>query len=964
MLIATLRDQVQDLFTQVSQLNGKLVQSYGRVADLEDDIHAHSSQLRASSLKIAQLELERSQHLSALNEGVLVERSHVTTELSRLMERATEEAARRGQAESARAEIEKDLDDLSANLFGQANTMVAQARVAQAISERKVAEAEQALRGAEDAVALMQQQMQALQEEKEMALREAEQMRSRMGKGKWIEKEPQTPTMGPLRMLRLHAPYQEFILFVSHLRSLRSSSTTLPALSTLLPLPLLARLQTEDTDPTVRLDLAPSLNWLSRRSVLSAIHNGELNIEPMTATHLLHELSSTNISCALCGTAIFPSDAADSKHPRPPAHPRSRTTSSSGAWVSSASSLFKNTLGSSTPVSAASPLPSPPLEPKAQKPAPTQIYIFRLSPSHSTSSLPMPLPLGSSPSRQGHPTTPLSPTSAKPAQIYPLCTNGWCLRRLRATCSLWAFVRIALVEKIWEEAELAAAHSTTAANGVIHSPVPKRPGAAPLPVATEEKPPIPPRRRSKMGGLWSALGSLANSSSSSSLATAAPEPPKERSLPPPPPPRAHPITPPRSVKTTPTQPTQPIGPPPIPRRNASRGASSDGGSSPEVPTRPPLPQRNSSRPDVPSRGRALSVVESVEEKSIYSKDEKAPPLPQPVDANHDEKTEQVKVPDADVPASEDAKKEDPVRAPTPSESQSDGFHTPLDELSSAPLSRQVSQRTDRSEAETSGTSEPTLVPLPESASQTPVQAAFPPNVQDNPTPATHAPPPLPPRHMSPARAASPSHQEAPVRPPSRSGSGSPAPPPIPRRAAARAARPLSAIATAPPITAEDVKEPVAEKEHREPTKTTEAEPGPGPTVDAAAPASDALAEDGPKADSIPAPEVADAPKSDHAVAAAPEEKKVEAPSTAAVNGSPDVPKAAEEASLSSSLTETSAPMQESTPPAPLKHAPEETPKAEDDDGQYVGDATWEERAWKELARLREDMFWARVGGLR
>lgn len=39
------------------------------------------------------------------------------------MERVTEEAAQRGQAENAKLEIEKDLDDLSANLFNQANTM-------------------------------------------------------------------------------------------------------------------------------------------------------------------------------------------------------------------------------------------------------------------------------------------------------------------------------------------------------------------------------------------------------------------------------------------------------------------------------------------------------------------------------------------------------------------------------------------------------------------------------------------------------------------------------------------------------------------------------------------------------------------------------------------------------------------------------------------------------------------------
>ena len=31
---------------------------------------------------------------------------------------------------------------------------------------------------------------------------------------------------------------------------------------------------------------------------------------------------------------------------------------------------------------------------------------------------------------------------------------------------------------------------------------------------------------------------------------------------------------------------------------------------------------------------------------------------------------------------------------------------------------------------------------------------------------------------------------------------------------------------------------------------------------------------------------------------------------------------------------------------------------------YVGYSSWEEKAWRELMRLREDMFWARVGGIR
>lgn len=247
MVIDSLRTQVQDLFSQVTQLNGKLVQSYDRVSDLEDSLHAASSTVRSSALQISQLELERTQHLSALNTGLLVEKSQVTAELSRVMEKATEEAARRGQAESARADIEKDLDDLSASLFNQANNMVAQARFQQASSERKVEEAERALKGAEEAVTLMQQQMQGMQVEREKTLERMEELQDTMGKGKWVDRERSPGVHASVRLLSLHTPYQEFLQFVAHLRSISPTSQQPPAMTTLLPLPFLARLQLEDS---------------------------------------------------------------------------------------------------------------------------------------------------------------------------------------------------------------------------------------------------------------------------------------------------------------------------------------------------------------------------------------------------------------------------------------------------------------------------------------------------------------------------------------------------------------------------------------------------------------------------------------------------------------------------------------------------------------------------------------------
>jgi len=258
LVISSLRTQVQDLVSQVTELNNKLVKSYDRVSDLEDDLHVTSSTLRSSSVKVSQLELERSQHLSALNTGLLVERSHVTSELTRLMEKATEEADKRGQAESARADIEKDLDDVSAALFDQANTMVAEARLGRAQSDRKAEAAERALVEAEGAVKLMQQELQALQQEKEAAERSTEDMRAAMGKGKWAERASSIPA-NVHHLLTSHISYQEFLSLISHLRTLRGTNSQPPTIGSLLGLPFMARIQMEDTYVSNHVGVLPLL---------------------------------------------------------------------------------------------------------------------------------------------------------------------------------------------------------------------------------------------------------------------------------------------------------------------------------------------------------------------------------------------------------------------------------------------------------------------------------------------------------------------------------------------------------------------------------------------------------------------------------------------------------------------------------------------------------------------------------
>jgi hypothetical protein len=56
------------------------------------------------------------------------------------------------------------------------------------------------------------------------------------------------------------------------------------------------RVVNEDIEPTLRLDAAPGLSWLTRRSVMSGICDGSLVVEPMPASSKKYEFP-----CSICG---------------------------------------------------------------------------------------------------------------------------------------------------------------------------------------------------------------------------------------------------------------------------------------------------------------------------------------------------------------------------------------------------------------------------------------------------------------------------------------------------------------------------------------------------------------------------------------------------------------------------------------------------------------------------------------
>ncbi|KAG8925837.1 hypothetical protein FRC00_003558 [Tulasnella sp. 408] len=904
-IIESLRAQNNELFGQVTQLNSKLVQSYDRVSDLEDADHLTQAALRNANLRVAQLEMERMEHLSALDTGLLVERAHVTQELSRLMEKVSEESAQRGLAENAKQAIEKDLDDLSASLFNQANTMVAEARFARAQSEKKAASAETAMKGAEEAVALMQSQMQALTEAREKAEHEAETLRELVSKSGPGERRIRTTSLISSgsqaglalipKLIKGYAPYEEFIAFLTHLRSLRPASQQPPPLSSIISLPFLARLIAEDSDPTLRLDLAPSLNWLTRRNIAGAVQQGQLTVEPMQSGQLLMELAThslagvqpAEVTCALCGKHVL--HLTDTTAP-PPSHPstnsiRPSLQNTAAVWASTSrflrSSLSSN---SSAPNSRSTTMPPSPSTPSVV------VYVFRLS-------LPAP----------------------QKSQPYALCASGWCLTRLRATCELWRFVRTSVIDKVWDgEAQPSSAVSASGSSSSVSQSTT---------FAGYSLPPVPPRRKTgmTMGGLFGkGLGALgmdvsggqqqqqpaSNDTSTASTMTRHQTAPAAITTPT--------ATPPPAATENATAP-----PPPPPRR---------------LPP-PPAPPRSTSRPNLT-----------------------ASPAKEPI----------------------------PLANSSPVDKEEDeGFVTPRTSLEKPTPSKDAATEPTATDGAVVLNEEPT--PLPEKKPELPTPVA-------TPVPAR------PPRAGSPVRRPGtpsstklpPSTPTTPVKEPvqlpstTSTPSGPPAspsaPPPVPRRAASRKVLPTRSPRTSMLIMGKE-KDSLLEKERRnsigqmmadvsELRKAFEGKPLSRPGT----PSNDRPASPSPARPASPLKtlkrsslSIAPAEISPLTTSPAQEEPVVEKP----VVERPVVEKPAEETPVAEKpIAEKPIAEKPVAPPAlpPREHDAPAVPSkqqdgdadgkvVEDDERVVVTDRTWEDRTWKELTRLKMEMFWARVGGV-
>jgi hypothetical protein len=733
---------------------------------------------------------------------------------------------------------------------------------------------------------------------------------------------------------------------------------------------------------------------------MAAIQNGQLTIEPIAtqtilasaaspqpplAVAVVHGSTNANLlSCGLCGQGIVPHS--ESSPTRTGYLSRANGTQFN-TW---SSSIFKK---SSITTSSSAPPSPPPYHDTSSLPA--QLYIFRLSDS-----------------------------PAFPSAL-PLCVSGWCLARLRATCTLWSFLRTNILEKVWEEA-------------VVQFPrVP--PPRREIEGATVDKPPVPPRRKTKNSGFWGVASSFGLDrvpgwGESDKDKRAELEPEKRRFVAPP-------------LRTNSPGPSSLGPPPPLPSRNRSRPRT-------PVPADNGADGRRSSVTNSSSRGSQSSASDR-RKSPVTVKPEGSPTLsgllvssPEDLDSN-----ECFLSPfeDLTTPEMGSVSAEPPASIPPPGSSHNSPAATP------APLPEETNKTPNEPEAS-----------HPESNPAEPAVAQSASSNSEYVEPRPQTPP-----------AANTERSEPPLSPPSRTGS--PGAPPLPRRAAARRRVPPPPVV--PPAPAAEV--PVADVSPTEVVKQpnghhaeeTEARAEPDAKVDIPSPVvvapetdppppsseergdppkANAEQEEGGQADVLPAAEptgsavqeqetlgaeaeivdvageavVPNSDQSDEQQKPEPESQpepepplSVDSSTThgddAAIENSaegagatttpndadaePERPSGLEKEKMKMAEAEAAVEEKEKEKPAapvagkarqpplpPPRHPPHPPVRSAErrvlsdltssmgklDTGKspataepayaldgmpYVGDATWEERTWKELTRLREDMFWARLG---
>lgn len=104
-------------------LTTKLINAMNHQSSLDDSLQRTRHELDQALEKVRKLEAENGRHQTLLRDGSLVKRADVEATETNLRNELAEERERRITSEKGKDKMERELEELSANLFTQANNV-------------------------------------------------------------------------------------------------------------------------------------------------------------------------------------------------------------------------------------------------------------------------------------------------------------------------------------------------------------------------------------------------------------------------------------------------------------------------------------------------------------------------------------------------------------------------------------------------------------------------------------------------------------------------------------------------------------------------------------------------------------------------------------------------------------------------------------------------------------------------
>lgn len=288
---------------QVSSLSTQLIESIEKQSRLEEQLVQYKREHEQLKIKAAEGAELRVKH-DKLEEQFREILAH-NNGLGKKLELETKEKL---EAKDEVSKLQSEVEELSASLFGEANKMVNDARREKHEVEKRNESLVSQLKEKDLLLDNLQNQLKELKNSfherdnepvlsrktsfEESKLKNltpsnsSSQLNLSLNQLQLQQQQPviYSPTTDSIRFdLDQYQEYKKFIKAIRQSDSIRHTDTK-----------FLKRLIADDIEPALRIDLAPGIGWLSKRSLLASIIDGRVSIEPISGINETYRLNFQN----------------------------------------------------------------------------------------------------------------------------------------------------------------------------------------------------------------------------------------------------------------------------------------------------------------------------------------------------------------------------------------------------------------------------------------------------------------------------------------------------------------------------------------------------------------------------------------------------------------------------------------------------------------------------------------------